>query len=94
MKAKTKAEPAPAETEPLVPENIDKYVEVDCSVVAELGDFLRDHYDMLTRCSITMTGKGVTMEMPKASVDPQTAANIHRLMNACDSFTNAVRGNY
>jgi hypothetical protein len=33
------------------------------------------------------------MEMPKASVDPQTAANIHRLMNACDSFTNAVRGN-
>jgi hypothetical protein len=27
MKAKTKAKPAPAETEPLVPENIDKYVE-------------------------------------------------------------------
>ena len=37
MKAKTKAKPAPAETEPLVPENIDKYVEVACSIVAELG---------------------------------------------------------
>jgi len=48
MKAKTKAKPAPAETEPLVPENIDKYVEVACSVVAALGDFLRDHYDTLT----------------------------------------------
>jgi hypothetical protein len=94
MKAKTKAKPAPAETEPPVPENIDKYVEVACSIVAELGDFLRDRYDVLTRCTITMTGKGITMEMPKASVDPQTAANIHRLMNACDSFTNAVRGNY
>ena len=39
MKAKTKAKPAPAETEPLVPENIDKYVEVACSIVAELGGF-------------------------------------------------------
>ena len=34
------------------------------------------------------------MEMPKASVDPQSAAHIHRLMNACDAFTNVVRGVY
>ena len=94
MKAKTKAKPAPAETEPLVPENIDKYVEVACSVVAALGDFLRDHYDTLTHYSMTIHGKGIAMEMPKASVDPQTAAHVHRLMNACDAFTNVVRGVY
>ena len=94
MKAKTKAKPAPAETEPLVPENIDKYVEVACAIVAELGGFLLDHYDYLAHCSTVIHGKGITMEMPKASVDPQSAANIHRLMNACDAFTNVVRGVY
>ena len=94
MKAKTKAKPATAEPEPLVPENTDKYVEVARSVVAELGDFLRDHYDTLTHCSMTINGKGIAMEMPKASVDPQTAAHVHRLMNACDAFTNVVRGVY
>ena len=79
---------------PLKVEDLDKYCEAAASIVDELNQFLRSHHADLVKCHIEIYGKGATMDMPAAHQDPQYAAYIHNLKNACDAFCNVMRGVY
>jgi hypothetical protein len=55
--------------------------------------FLTSHYDELIRCNMQIHGKGIRMDMPISAQDPQYAARIHGLKNACNAFCNVMRDN-
>lgn len=55
--------------------------------------FLTSHYDELIRCNMQIHGKGIRMDMPISAQDPQYAARIHELKNACNAFCNVMRDN-
>ena len=75
-------------------EKLDDYLVAAASIVAELRDFLASHHAELVKCHIKIHGKGATMDMPAAHLDPQYAGYIHNLKNACDQFCNTMRGVY
>jgi hypothetical protein len=82
------------ETEPLTVDKLDEYPEAAAGIVEELRDFLSGHYAELIASKHTPTKWGCSVEMPQAYQDPQHAGHVHNLKVACDSFINAMRGNF
>lgn len=82
------------ETEPLTVDKLDEYLQAAAGIVEELRHFLSGHYADLTLTKHEPNKWGETMTMSKASQDPQYAGRIHSLKMACDSFINAMRGNF
>jgi hypothetical protein len=87
------AKPAPDESEPLKPEDLELYLEAAASVVEELRDFLSAHHAELIAAKHTPNKWGGSSEMPAAYQDPAYAGRVHNLRIACDHFINIMRGN-
>lgn len=77
-----------------LPDKLDDYLIAAASVVEELQDFLGSHYDEIVKCHMEIHGKGIRIDLPLGAQDPQYAARIHNLKNACDAFCNVMRGNF
>ena len=75
-------------------EDLDKYCEAAAVIVEELQSFLASHHADLVKCHMEIHGKGIRVDMPLAHQDPQYAAHVHNLKNACDAFCNVMRGVY
>jgi hypothetical protein len=78
----------------LTPDKLEDYLVAAASVVEELQSFLGSHYEELIKCHMEIHGRGIAVDMPIAAQDPQYAAHIHKLKNACDAFVNVMRNNY
>jgi hypothetical protein len=69
------------ETEPLTVDKLDEYLQAAAGIVEELRHFLSGHYADLTLTKHEPNKWGY-------------AGRIHSLKMACDSFINAMRGNF
>jgi hypothetical protein len=72
------------ELAPINRDNLDTYSAAAESVVRQLRELLSDHWRELNH-----SASGTETQ---AARDPNYAGRVHRLLTACDGFSNAVRG--
>jgi hypothetical protein len=82
------------ETEAETKVDFEHYVTATREIVESFRNELAEHTAELTRAKIGNISVGASVELPAASHDPQRHAELHRIRVACDSFLNALSGNY